>query len=148
MSSSPPGVSFEPLAREYRNILVIEFGQLGDVVLSLPAFHALRQRFPAARITALVGISGRAVIELAGFIDAVIPVDRVALRDGPKRRALGAIVALVRDLRRRRFDLVIDLQSLPETNLLGWASGAPHACGRLAVGRTDAAVRSPATAIP
>lgn len=110
---------------DYRNILVIEFGQLGDVVLSLPALHALRTRYPSARITALVGKPGRSIIELAGFIDDCIPVDRVALRDGPRGWALRQLVALATDVRRRRFDLVIDLQSLQETNLLGWASGAP-----------------------
>jgi len=38
------GVSFDP-----RNILVIDFGQLGDVVMSLPALAAARARFPTRR---------------------------------------------------------------------------------------------------
>ena len=46
-------MSFDP-----RNILVIDFGQLGDVVLSLPALAALRQKFPRARVTVAVGGGG------------------------------------------------------------------------------------------
>jgi hypothetical protein len=34
-------MTFDP-----RNILVIDFGQLGDVVLSLPALRAVREKFP------------------------------------------------------------------------------------------------------
>src|SRR5215207_529136 len=67
-----------------RNILVIDFGQLGDVVLSLPALGAVRRRFAGARISVAVGRAAGAVLELAGVADEVLPVDRVGLRDGPK----------------------------------------------------------------
>ncbi|HEX8068398.1 MAG TPA: glycosyltransferase family 9 protein [Pyrinomonadaceae bacterium] len=113
-------MSFDP-----RNILVIDFGQLGDVVLSLPALHAVRGRFPAARITVAVGKPGKQVVELAGVADDVLVVDRVALRDGFVPASLWQIARIVRDVRARRFDFVIDLHSLSETNLLGYLSGAP-----------------------
>lgn len=109
-----------------RNILVIDFGQLGDVVLSLPALGAIREKFPRARITVAVGKSGAAIVDLAGCADETIVVDRVGLRDGPKLLSVGRIINLTRDVRRRNFDLVIDLHSLSETNLLGFFSGAPH----------------------
>ena len=109
-----------------RNILVIDFGQLGDVVLSLPALSAIRQRFPRARITVAVGKSCAQVVELSGFADATLVVDRVALRDGPKPWAVFRIFRLVKDVRHSRFDFVIDLHSMSETNLLGFFSGASH----------------------
>src|SRR5437764_7245552 len=114
-------MSFDP-----RNILVIDFGQLGDVVLSLPALHAIRRRFPRARITVAVGKPGKQVVELAGCADDVLVVDRVALRDGFVPASLWQIARIVKDVRRRRFDFVIDLHSLSETNLLGFLSGAPQ----------------------
>src|SRR5262245_56792076 len=40
-------------------------------------------------------------------------------------RALLEMGGLVKDIRRRRFDLVIDFHSFRETNLLAWLSGAP-----------------------
>lgn len=109
-----------------RNILVINFGQLGDVVLSLPALQALRERFPNAKITAMVGRPSKAIIEMSGTANAVIDVDRVALRDGSKLVSIGRIIKLVKDVRKARFDLIIDLHSYAETNLLGLISGAPH----------------------
>jgi len=112
-------VSFNP-----RNILVIDFGQLGDVVMSLPALRALRERFPGARITAAVGKPGHEVVEMSGYADAIIAVDRVSLRDGFKPLSIARIFQIVRDVRRRHFDFVIDLHSLSETNLLGFFSGA------------------------
>lgn len=114
-------MSFNP-----RNILVIDFGQLGDVVLSLPALRAIRGRFPHARITVAVGKPGAPIVELSGYADAVMPVDRVGLRDGSKALALISIARFVKDVRRAKFDFIIDLHSLSETNLLGFLSGAPQ----------------------
>lgn len=107
-----------------RNILVIDFGQLGDVVLSLPTLRAIRERFPAARITVAVGLPGASIVDLSGYADATLVVDRVALRDGPKALSILRIARFVKDVRRAGFDFVIDLHSLSETNLLGYLSGA------------------------
>lgn len=108
------------------NILVIDFGQLGDVVMSLPALRALRSRFPAARITVAVGKPAAELLTLAGYSDATLEVDRVALRDGPKLASIARILKFVSQVRKQQFDFVIDLHSLSETNLLGFLSGAPH----------------------
>lgn len=107
-----------------RNILVIDFGQLGDVVLSLPALSAIRQHFPRARITVAAGKSCAPIVELSGYADDTLVVDRVALRDGPKPWAVMRILRLVKEVRRAQFDFVIDLHSMSETNLLGYFSGA------------------------
>ena len=107
-----------------QNILVIDFGQLGDVVLSLPALRAIRGKFPNARLTVAVGKSCATIIDLANVADDQIIVDRVALRDGVKIKSIFQITRLVREVRRGNFDLVIDLHSLPETNLLAYLSGA------------------------
>lgn len=110
----------------FQNILVIDFGQLGDVVLSLPALKAIRQKFPDAKITLFVGKSPAQFVGTSGLADEVIMVDRVELRDGPRITSIREVFRIVGDVRRRRFDLVIDLHSLSETNLLGFLSGAKH----------------------
>ncbi|MFN2514268.1 MAG: glycosyltransferase family 9 protein, partial [Pyrinomonadaceae bacterium] len=113
-------MSFDP-----RNILVIDFGQLGDVVLSLPALRAIREHFPKATITVAVGKPGADIVDLSGCANSTLVVDRVALRDGPMLISVARIAKLVQGVRRSRFDFVIDLHSLSETNLLGFLSGAP-----------------------
>lgn len=110
----------------FQNILVIDFGQLGDVVLSLPALRAVREKFADAKITLLLGKPSGEIARLAGVSDDRILVDRVALRDGNKAKSVLEMFRLARDVRRRKFDLVIDLHSLYETNLLGFLSGAKH----------------------
>lgn len=108
-----------------RNILVIDFGQLGDVVMSLPALKAIRERFPDAKITVAVGKPGGEIIRMSGYADATVEVDRVALRDGFKPLSIVKVFRVAADVRRRQFDFVIDLHSFAETNLLGFFSGAP-----------------------
>ena len=109
-----------------RNILVINFGQLGDVVLSLPALRVIRERFPHARITIAVGKPGGEIINLSGYANETLEVDRVALRDGAKLVSIAKIFKFVGRVRKANYDFVIDLHSLSETNLLGFLSGAPH----------------------
>jgi ADP-heptose:LPS heptosyltransferase len=105
---------------------VIDFGQLGDVVLSLPALAALRAAFPQTKITVMTGLAAGEVVRLSGVADDVVTVDRVELRDGPKMRSIRAILGLALDVRRRHFDLVIDVHSLSETNILAFLSGAKY----------------------
>lgn len=107
-----------------QNILVLHFGQLGDVILSLPALFAIRKRFPDAHITALAGKGSVQIIELADFFDEIISVDRVELRDSGKLWSIAQIFKIVGNIRRKKFDFIIDLHSLYETNLLGFFSGA------------------------
>lgn len=114
------------MAFDPRNILVIDFGQLGDVVMSLPALRALRARFPHAQITVAVGKPGGELINLSGYANDVLEVDRVSLRDGPTLISIGRIAKLVSQVRKAKFDFVIDLHSYYETNILGFLSGASH----------------------
>jgi heptosyltransferase II len=107
-----------------RNILVINLGQLGDVILSLPALKSLRDRFKDSKITLLTGKAVVQIIDITDFTDERIVVDRVKLRDSNKLWSVKEIFKLVIEIRRRNFDLVIDLHSFYETNLLGFCSGA------------------------
>lgn len=109
-----------------RNILVIDFGQLGDVVMSLPALRAIRERFPHARITVAAGKPAADIVKLSGYSNETFEIDRVALRDGPKLFSIARIFKIVTQVRKAKFDFVIDLHSLSETNVLGFLSGAPH----------------------
>ena len=94
-------------------------------MLSLPALRAIRERFPRAKITVAVGKPGADVINLSGYADKALVVDRVSLRDGFKPVSVFRLFTLVKEVRRKKFDFVIDLHSLSETNLLGFLSGAP-----------------------
>ena len=97
-----------------RRILVVKLSSLGDIVHSLPAVAALRKRFPSADMSWLVKLQWASILEGNPDVDEVLPVD-VSWQNWPR---------LIRDLRQRQFDLVIDFQGLFRTGLLGLFSGA------------------------
>ena len=111
------------------NILAIRFARLGDVLLLLPALARLKEEFPEARIVLMTGHRCSPIAELCPAIDEVISVDRVAMRDGRIWNAIRQMTRLVRDIRRRNFDIVIDFHSFRETNLLTGLSGASTRIG-------------------
>jgi ADP-heptose:LPS heptosyltransferase len=109
---------------DFKNILVLDFGQLGDVIMSLPALNAIREKFPTAKITVMGGKAVAEIVKLSGFSDELIIVDRVKLRDSARIWSIKQIFKIIGNVRSQKFDFVIDIHSLPETNLLGFISGA------------------------
>src|SRR5258706_14584933 len=93
--------------------------------MSLPALRAIRERYPHAQITVIVGRPGAEIIDMYGYADATIEVDRVELRDGFKPLSILRIFQVVKSVHRRNLDFVVALQGFPATNLLGYFSGAP-----------------------
>ena len=110
-------------------ILVIRFARMGDVLLLVPTLKALRRNLPRAIISVLVGHRCAPIVELCSAVDEVIPVDRLAMRDGSKLKAIQDIYRLAERIRRARYDLVLDLHSFRETNLLSWYSRASWRLG-------------------
>src|SRR5689334_23758920 len=111
-----------------RRIAFIKPSALGDVVHSLPVLTALRARFPAARITWVVNTAYEPLIRNHPDLTDTLPFDRGAFRKGPSRAARYAL-EFGAELRRRRFDLVIDLQGLFRTGLMCLATGAKRRIG-------------------
>jgi ADP-heptose:LPS heptosyltransferase len=87
---------------------------LGDGVMKLPFLHALRQRWPKARITWLAG-KGKTV-----YADALGPLVRPLLDEIIEDAGIGSRAAELwrRPLPARRFDLVIDTQRRVLTTLI------------------------------
>jgi ADP-heptose:LPS heptosyltransferase len=112
-----------------KKILAIRFMRLGDVILLLPALARLKARYPRAHLTLLTDERCAPLAEMCPYIDEIMPVNRLAMRDGPLLPSIRAITNLIGDVRRRRFDLVIDFLSFRETNLLTWISGATYRLG-------------------
>ncbi|HOF05247.1 MAG TPA: glycosyltransferase family 9 protein [Syntrophales bacterium] len=104
------------LAPEHiENILVVRLDHIGDVIMTTPIFRLLKERYPRGRITCLVGSWGRAVVENNPHLDEILTYDApwwTKSRPEGNRSGLIAqgreLVHLLADLRRRRFDLLID----------------------------------------
>lgn len=110
-------------------ILAIRLARFGDVVLLLPALTLLKSYFPKCRITFLTDSRLVPLAELCPAIDEIIPVDRLAMRDGARWHALKSMARVVRVIRRLKPDMVIDFHGFRETNLLTWLSRSPKRIG-------------------
>jgi predicted lipopolysaccharide heptosyltransferase III len=98
-----------------QNILVIKLRYLGDVLLATPVLRALRERFPQARLTAAVNRGTEDMLKGSPDIDDVLVVERT----GPAGQW-----QFIRELRRRRFDCVVDLTDGDRSAVMAFCSGA------------------------
>ena len=111
-----------------RRIAIIKPSALGDIVHSLPVLSALRDLYPQSHITWVANRGFESLIAGHPDLNATLPFDRGAFRNG----LLGSLSYAARfanELRRQRFDLVIDLQGLLRTGIMTAATGAPVRIG-------------------
>ena len=114
----------------FKNILIIKPSSLGDIVLALPAFSALRRSFPEAEISWLVRPEFAALLRNQPSSPNIILFDRRHLgKAWYNPRALASLLSLIRQLRSSKFDAMIDLQGLFRTAALGWLSGCKKRFG-------------------
>lgn len=117
-----PSLKTDPLyLLEARRICIIKPSALGDVVQTLPLLPMLKERFPRAEISWVINSQFASLLEGHPALDHVIPFDR--------QGGWSAWPPLLKDLRRRNFDLVFDLQGLFRTAMMTWATGAPVRIG-------------------
>jgi len=113
-----------------RLLIIRQHHQMGDMLLAVPAFRGLRTRFGDARITLLAAPINAACMQRNPYVDEVLVL--------PRKKGLRSFLDLVRfiaDLRRRRFDAAIVLNTVSfsvTSMLLAVASGA-----RLRIGSTS-----------
>ena len=112
-------------------ILLVRLRLIGDVVFTTPAIRAIRRHYPDARITYIVEEEAEPVVRRNVHLDEVI----VATSPHAPGR-LRADLALIRRLRRDRYDLAIDFHGGPRGSLLTWASGARTRIGYDVYGRS------------
>jgi heptosyltransferase-3 len=98
-----------------RNILVIKLRYLGDVLLATPTLQALKTAFPMARLTVLVNRGTDEILRENPHVDEILPLDRGSILEQSR---------FVLDIRRRRFDTVVDLTDGDRAAILTWISGA------------------------
>ena len=123
-------VCINPLLEPPRpdRILVIRLGAVGDVLRTLPAFGELRTRHPDAHIAWMVEGKAEGAVRGQPGIDEVIVFPREELEaELAARQWVGfarRVIAFVAELRRRRFELVLDFHAILKTGWIARVSGA------------------------
>jgi heptosyltransferase-3 len=109
--------------KNVQRIGVFKMRNIGDVLMITPVLRALRETFPAARITAIVNAGTEAMLAHNPHIDDVLVYRRESAG------ALGRELGFLRELRRRRFDLTIGFTDGDRTAWCSLLSGARYRLG-------------------
>ena len=112
----------------YRKILIVKPSSLGDILHAFPAFYLLRKSLPLAKIDWVVNST---LAPILGYIrpdiNRVINFRRSEFKK--TKVAPKALVSLIANIRRAKYDLVIDMQGLIRSSMMTFAARAEHRAG-------------------
>ncbi|MBP7216045.1 MAG: lipopolysaccharide heptosyltransferase II [Candidatus Omnitrophica bacterium] len=106
-------------------ILIIKLGSLGDVILSTAALRQIRRKFSVGySISLLVGAEAKDIVLRCPYVDEVIVYDYKHTDAGWR-----GFLKVVQSLRKKDFDIVVDLQNNRLSHMASFLSGARHRYG-------------------
>ncbi len=95
-------------------ILMIRLRYIGDVLLTVPAIRAVKERFPESKITYLANPGTETVLEENPLVDEIITYDY-------KHK-----ISFLMQLRKQRFDLVVDMAGYDRSAIACFITGARY----------------------
>ncbi len=111
---------------DIKNILIIRPSALGDVARSVPAAVSIKKQFPHAQLHWMVQQNFADILQEHPAIDQVIDFNRNALKSYPEFKQF---IQWIKQLRQKKYDLVIDLQGLLRSGIITKLTGAKHRLG-------------------
>jgi heptosyltransferase I len=118
------------LPSDIRKILIIKPSALGDVIHGLPVLHALHTCFRGPEIHWVVARGFHTILEGHPLIRRLWVIDKNSWKKPSNALAtLSELKNLAAGLRRERFDLVVDLQGLFRSALIGMFTGSKERAG-------------------
>lgn len=97
--------------KDIRKILVISLSNTGDIVLTFPVLDLLKEEFPKAKISVVVGPKGEAFFKNNPFFDQIYIFN--------KRQHLFQTIEWVCRLWKEKFEMVVDLRNTAIPFFLG-----------------------------
>ena len=115
-------------------ILIVKLSAIGDVMHTLPALDALHHQFPESTINWVVEEKASDIIKDHPYLEKVIISKRKRwLKDLKKPSlwypALREIMGFIRELRAKKYDVVIDFQGLLKSGILVFLSRGKRKMG-------------------
>ena len=99
--------------KNVNKILLISLSCIGDVILTTPVMKALKDNFPGAKLTVVVGPTAAPLLKCHDWVDSIIVYENKGRHAG-----LGGAARLVGELRCSKYDLVVDLRNSAITYFL------------------------------
>jgi heptosyltransferase-2 len=109
---------------EINNVLVIQLQPFGDALLTTSYFQAIKKKIPNVQIHYLIKKKFQKAITNHPFIDNIIPI-KISSGFGYYLERIKIIFRI----RKEKYDLIIDQQNLPSTQIIGLLSGAKYRLG-------------------
>lgn len=116
-----------------KNILLIRLSAIGDIIFASPLAASIKKSTPNSRISWLVYEGFEPLISSNPFVDEVISVPKNRWRELWRQKRLFALFldvrGFVRELRKKEFDIALDVQGLLKSGIWAWLSGAGERVG-------------------
>src|SRR3989344_2874756 len=115
----------QDIPEDPRNIVIMRYGGIGDVLMSTPLVKAVRQQYPKAKITYLVGEYSADAIKINPNIDKVITYkDEIIFRHNKNE-----VKKIIERIKKEKFDLAFILDKAWQWNLLAFFAKIPFRIG-------------------
>lgn len=114
------------------SILIARLDHIGDVILSTPIYHSLKDKFPDTSITVLCGSWSAEILRENPYVDSIMVIDcpwwSSIRSDGDKPiDFIKKIYETIRAVKCRKFDVFIDLRGdIRHIFFFGWLTGIPR----------------------
>ncbi len=114
--------------RDIEKILVIKLRHIGDVLLAVPVFRALKETFSDVSLSALVNAGTEEVLQGNPLIDEIITFERKVKTLYPIRRYLKEL-GFLGSIKAKGFDMTVDLTGGDRASVISLISGARYRLG-------------------
>lgn len=105
-----------------KNILVVKLSAIGDVIHALPVSYAIKETFPDAKVTWVVEPPAYDLLTNNPYIDHIIRFEK------KKFKSIGGLLKNLpkfsAELKKVKYDVVLDLQGLGKSAAIAYLSGA------------------------
>ncbi len=114
-------------------VLIVRASAIGDIVFASPFAEAVKKTYPNAQISWLMESGNETLMSDSPYVDECIVMPtaewKSLWKNGKKREAIKKVRAFGAELKKRHFDVAIDLQGLLKSGIFTWMSSAPVRIG-------------------
>jgi len=104
-----------------KTVLIVLFGAIGDVVRAFPLLSQIKENWPNAKITWAVETPSVGIVQDCKFVDKAIEFKR--------KNGFSAYLKLISEIRKEKYDLVIDLQRHLKSGFTSFVTRSPVRVG-------------------
>jgi len=118
--------SFVAQSQWVKKIVVLDLGFLGDTIHLLPALWMIHQNYPHAKIDVVVSTQVTSLFDVVPWINRAWAYMRY-----PRHATFLENIQFIRDMRREKYDLLINLNGSDRSYFLSYFMGAKISLGKI-----------------